>query len=304
MKVFTVYQPYAFAIVAGLKHYETRPRRTNIRGRVAVHAAIGGPDYISVALDSILPESMELHYGAVVGTVEIVDCVPVENLVDSLDDRERLLGDYSPGRFAWVLENPVMFDEPFPARGKQGWWNWDQRAAEMSRQIKREITRAATDLLYTPHTEDGISAVNSAVSEIVKQYCDSGEIAHGPTTDDISLGGAPLEVLPFLPFAIQTISGYGTYSVYNIDVTYYTQEGGAISDDVISENVNAAVGAFKKWQAEKMGRDVNPSYLIQLLMQAGVKRVEVRAPAFATVKDNQVAKIGTTTVTNGGAESE
>ena len=68
--------------------------------------------------------------------------------------------------------------------------------------------------------------------------------------------------------------------------------------------VNQAVGAFKKWQAEKMGRDVNPSYLIQLLMQAGVKRVEVRAPAFATVKDNQVAKIGTTTVTNGGAESE
>lgn len=44
--------------------------------------------------------------------------------------------------------------------------------------------------------------------------------------------------------------------------------------------------------------------MIQLLMQAGVKRVEVRAPAFATVKDNQVAKIGTTTVTNGGAESE
>lgn len=26
MKAFTVYQPYAFAIVAGLKHYETRPR--------------------------------------------------------------------------------------------------------------------------------------------------------------------------------------------------------------------------------------------------------------------------------------
>ena len=67
MKAFTVYQPYAFAIAAGLKHYETRPRRTSIRGRVAVHAAIGGPDYISVALDSVLPESMELHYGAVIG---------------------------------------------------------------------------------------------------------------------------------------------------------------------------------------------------------------------------------------------
>ena len=26
MKAFTVYQPYAHAIVAGVKHYETRPR--------------------------------------------------------------------------------------------------------------------------------------------------------------------------------------------------------------------------------------------------------------------------------------
>ena len=38
MKAFTVYQPYAYAIVAGLKPHETRPRRTNIRGRVSVHA--------------------------------------------------------------------------------------------------------------------------------------------------------------------------------------------------------------------------------------------------------------------------
>lgn len=91
---------------------------------------------------------------------------------------------------------------------------------------------------------------------------------------------------------------------YDIDFTYWTQEGGAVSDEKVAENIAAAVRTFKEWQGAKMGRDVNPSYLIQLLMQAGVKRVEVRAPAFATVKDNQVAKIGTTTVTNGGAESE
>lgn len=91
---------------------------------------------------------------------------------------------------------------------------------------------------------------------------------------------------------------------YNIDVTYYTQAGGALSDDTISANVNAAISEFKKWQAEKMGRDVNPSYLISLLMAAGVKRVVVRSPAFATVGETAVAQIGTTTVVNGGAESE
>ena len=49
---------------------------------------------------------------------------------------------------------------------------------------------------------------------------------------------------------------------------------------------------------------VNPSYLIQLLMEAGVKRVEVRSPAFTTVADNAVAQIGETSIVNGGAESE
>ena len=102
MKAYTVYQPYAYATVAGLKHYETRPRRTNIRGRVAVHAG---------RLD-------EVH-----ATKSLSN--PVEEIVNTLSERERVLGDYSPGRFAWVIQNPVMFDEPFPARGKQGWWEWE-----------------------------------------------------------------------------------------------------------------------------------------------------------------------------------
>ena len=91
---------------------------------------------------------------------------------------------------------------------------------------------------------------------------------------------------------------------YNIDVTYYTQTGGALGPEAVAQNVAAAVAEYKRWQAAKMGRDVNPSYLVSLLMQTGAKRVEVRSPAFATVADNAVAVIGTTAVVNGGAESE
>lgn len=139
MKAYTVYQPYAHATVAGLKHYETRPRRTNIRGRVAVHAGMKDPEEVANTVDLIAElEGMRFaevrkrmaHWdyprGAVIGTVEIVDCVPVEEIMDKLTERERILGDYSPGRFAWVLENPVMFDKPIPARGQQGWWNWEE----------------------------------------------------------------------------------------------------------------------------------------------------------------------------------
>lgn len=134
MKAYTVYQPYALATVAGLKHYETRPRRTNIRGRVAVHAGkldtIQATKRLSDAdfwgLMEAVGGKTELPRGAIVGTVEIVDCVPVEEIVNTLTERERLLGDFSPGRFAWVLQNPVMFDTPIPARGQQGWWNWSE----------------------------------------------------------------------------------------------------------------------------------------------------------------------------------
>ena len=91
---------------------------------------------------------------------------------------------------------------------------------------------------------------------------------------------------------------------YNIDFTYWTQEGGALSDEKVAENITAAVQTFKEWQGAKMGRDVNPSYLISLLMQAGAKRVKVRFPVDTVVPDNAVALIGETAVVNGGAENE
>jgi len=91
---------------------------------------------------------------------------------------------------------------------------------------------------------------------------------------------------------------------YDIDFTYWTQEGGAVSDEKVAENIAAAVRTFKEWQGAKMGRDVNPSYLISLLMQAGAKRVKVRSPVDTVVPDNAVAVIGETAVVNGGAENE
>ena len=124
MKAITVYQPYAYAIIAGLKQYETRPRKTHIRGRVAVHAGrldevhatkhLSGNDFW--ALMAEIGGKTDLPRGAVLGTVEIVDCVPVEEIIHTLSERERLLGDYSPGRFAWVLKNPVAFSMPVPDR--------------------------------------------------------------------------------------------------------------------------------------------------------------------------------------------
>jgi len=91
---------------------------------------------------------------------------------------------------------------------------------------------------------------------------------------------------------------------YDIDLTYYLKESGTQGPDAVAANVEKAVREYKRWQAGRMGRDLNPSYLIHLLMQTGIKRVEVRSPLFVTVADNAVAVAGETTVLNGGPERE
>ncbi len=39
---------------------------------------------------------------------------------------EKAFGDYTPGRFAWILENPVAFKTTFGARGGLTLWEFDE----------------------------------------------------------------------------------------------------------------------------------------------------------------------------------
>ena len=64
----------------------------------------------------------------------------------------------------------------------------------------------------------------------------------------------------------------------------------------------AEVDDFIVWQTSKMGRDINPSYLTKMMMDAGAKRVEVRQPTFQSVEDIAVGKLQSKTVLNGGLE--
>ena len=75
---------------------------------------------------------------------------------------------------------------------------------------------------------------------------------------------------------------------YDIDATYYLNRGGPSAADVQSE-VNAAVDAYVKWQAGKLGRDINPSELTRRMMVNGVKRVVIRSPVYTELRSGNVA---------------
>lgn len=134
MKALTLHQPWASAIAAGLKHYETRPRRLKYRGPIAIHA---GKKYVNQdilsGIRSNLPFSHKHHwpavfpYGMVVAMADMTDCLEMdEELIASMSPLELLLGDWQPGRFAYKLENVRALDQPVEVSGAQGLWNLDE----------------------------------------------------------------------------------------------------------------------------------------------------------------------------------
>lgn len=200
LKVLSFHQPYASLVIAGIKPWETRPAplngdmrpeggrglpglSVNAGERIAIHAAkawgmttvfVPGSD-MAIAIERVggrfapVPKSpgliavdpLSLPLGAILGTVEVRDCIQVydsEDLCDrglraawerhiTVDDTRLTLwqytgypvsewdetdisdqlpfGDWRPGRWAIELADPEPFDEPIPAKGKQGVWRWE-----------------------------------------------------------------------------------------------------------------------------------------------------------------------------------
>ena len=93
--------------------------------------------------------------------------------------------------------------------------------------------------------------------------------------------------------------------LFDIDLTFYIERNSQASSRIIEADTRAAVEEYIRWQTGKMGRDINPSYLIRLIMAAGVKRVEVRKPTFQIVEETHVARINRENmiVLNGGVEN-
>lgn len=93
-----------------------------------------------------------------------------------------------------------------------------------------------------------------------------------------------------------------TVQTYDITMTYYIPASSRAAVSAIQANVDTAVSVYSSWQTEKIGRDINPYYLIQKVIGAGAKRVEVESPVFTVLDESTVSKTGAVTVKYGGVE--
>lgn len=156
MKALSLHQPWASLMASGHKRVETRSWALRHRGPLLIHAAKKwNPDLASIAAVAPFRAALEaagiafeateeacergwgMPFGAIIGRVDVVDCVCTENVPDEtpdipgayklmmdgllhVSDVERAFGDYSPGRFAFVCENAVRFAKPIPYSGCVG----------------------------------------------------------------------------------------------------------------------------------------------------------------------------------------
>lgn len=91
---------------------------------------------------------------------------------------------------------------------------------------------------------------------------------------------------------------------YKINVKYFVNKSDLKKVDTIKAAVEKAVSDYVIWQRSKIGRDINPSQLIQMIVTAGAKRVEVTSPVFQVIGKENVAKLSNKVVTYGGLEDD
>lgn len=105
------------------------------------------------------------------------------------------------------------------------------------------------------------------------------------------------------PLTDQVVTAAPVEVAYNINLTYYISEDKAAEENAIRsaiEDPEGSVDLYQSWQSSKLGRAINPDYLRQLMLNAGAFRINVTAPVYTEIDEDEVAKIGTITVNYGG----
>jgi activating signal cointegrator 1 len=146
VKALPLWQPWATLAAAGVKRVETRsyaPPIAMLGTRIAIYATKGvepgGERQLRATCERLAPQlrrcaiggAGELARGAIVGTVLLRRASQMTEESVATLERERpsehAMGQYEPGRWAWVLGEASPLEEPMPVEyhGRGGWFDVD-----------------------------------------------------------------------------------------------------------------------------------------------------------------------------------
>jgi hypothetical protein len=121
VKAISLWEPWASLMACGAKKVETRSWPIFYRGSLLICASKHPMDAMAMMVQEMAAEhgfSVKPRYGMALCVVQVVGCERIRFHACG-DGLEYELGDYTPGRFAWITEDLTAID-PFPVRGSQG----------------------------------------------------------------------------------------------------------------------------------------------------------------------------------------
>jgi hypothetical protein len=143
MKVLSIMQPWASLIVMGAKQIETRSWMTTYRGPLLIHAN-ASPRHAKQVCNFPLYKQFfrhwtDLPYGCIIGEVTLASSEPAEDIKDLLRKKANLLfdnfiadpamelelGNFSEGRYGWILSNPKKFQNLIETKGQIRIWDFE-----------------------------------------------------------------------------------------------------------------------------------------------------------------------------------
>lgn len=148
MKALTLKQPWASLIAEGQKRFETRSWATKYRGPIAIHASkrLDPNDAALLQMEpfksALTRDPAALPTGAIIATGYLSDCFHSaeigEQLIFSAYEAgdgirkeaalELAFGNFSPGRYAWLIEHVALLPEPVHCNGRLYLWDTEPHA--------------------------------------------------------------------------------------------------------------------------------------------------------------------------------
>lgn len=124
MKVLSIKEPFASLIKDNKKRIETRSWKTKYRGPIYIHASIT-PHKKDERINKLL-KLVNPMYGFIICKCNLVNVRLIdEEFIKTLSKDEIYYGNYEFGRYAWILEDVKILNNPIKAKGKLSIWNYD-----------------------------------------------------------------------------------------------------------------------------------------------------------------------------------
>lgn len=131
MKALSFRQPWAELILQGRKTIDLRTYNTHYRGPLAVHAS-QKMETGHCQEHNLDPEKLDA--GGIVGTVELIDVIPLDEVAYREHMNAHLAGRrWREGLYGWVLAHPQRLPEFIPARGRTNLFNIELDVADEQR---------------------------------------------------------------------------------------------------------------------------------------------------------------------------